>query len=79
MITEANVSVLTLDEDNRPFLFSLAVNKEANIKCSMPTNAEGQNEINLFCVGEDELDMLKTTLGEWLKVIDEYYNNLNKK
>ena len=78
MVTKASVNVLTLDEDNRPFLFSLAVNKEANIKCSMPTNEEGQNEINIFCVGEDELKLLKTTLMEWLKVIDEYNNNLNK-
>lgn len=77
MVTFGEVNILKLDDENRPFVFSIDLNKDANINCGMPTNEDGHKEINIFCLGDDELQLFRHALQGWIEAIDEYYNNLN--
>lgn len=79
MITFGEVNILNLDEENRPFVFSIDLNEDANINCGMPTNEDGHKEINIFCLGDEELQLFRHALQGWIEAIDEYYNNLNNK
>lgn len=73
MITKAETNVCYL-EDKTPFIFSLVYNSDAKLKCGNPCNENGDKELNIFCLGTDELKLLKDSMKSFIDEIDKYLN-----